>query len=99
MVRMPGSKRLVRGLVALVTMAATIAGAAGPALATSSHPGLPNGSVRAAHLDPGLATTGADAVRVVVSVRPGGNKAAAHAVTKLGGRVGAALEIINGFAA
>ncbi len=50
------------------------------------------------HLDPGLRTTGSAQQRVLVTAR-GGVRGAADAVRALGGRVGAALPLVDGVAA
>ncbi|MFL6239263.1 MAG: S8 family peptidase [Actinomycetes bacterium] len=54
---------------------------------------------RGAHLDPGLPTAGTHGVHVVISARTGAITAARRSTTHLGGRLGAELPIINGFAA
>jgi serine protease AprX len=51
------------------------------------------------HLDPGLPTRGTSGARVVVSARDGRTAQAEQAARTLGARVGAALPIVNGFAA
>src|SRR3954469_11230324 len=99
MVRMPRRNRLVGGLAAVVITATTLVAGAGPATATPIGAGLSTGLARLGHLDPGLPTTGSRAVRVVVSARPGAVPAAVQAARALGAHVGAALPIIDGFAA
>src|SRR4051794_1450895 len=98
MVRMPRRIRLVGGLAAVVITATPLVAGAGPATATpiAAHS---TGLARPGHLDPGLPTTGSQAVRVVVSARPGAVTAAAQAARALGAHLGAALPIIDGFAA
>ncbi len=52
-----------------------------------------------AHLDPGLRTAGGASQPVVISVVPGMGSQARRAVTRSGGTPGAALPLVDGFAA
>ena len=80
-----------RATAVLVLVAGLLGGhvsAAGPAGAQPSTPAA------LGHLDPGLTTVGDDAQRVLVT-----GTAAAKAVRAVGGRVGAALPLVDGVAA
>src|SRR5436305_11719825 len=95
MVRMLRTNRFATGVAVAAVVAATVVGAAGPAVgAPSAHRTLVSG-----HLDPGLTTHGTQLVRVVVSARAGAAAEAERATKQLGGHVGKALDIIDGFAA
>jgi serine protease AprX len=91
----------VVGLGLAAALALSSAAAAGtPGSAWTRSASLPDGSAwtSVAHLDPALTTVGDAAQRVVVSGRAGA-AAVASAVQRLGGTVGARLDIVDGVAA
>ncbi|HZU72828.1 MAG TPA: S8 family serine peptidase [Acidimicrobiales bacterium] len=91
---------MVAAVLALAwTMAAGPAASSGRLLGDLAPSGTPAASPAPAVLDPGLPTSGRLPVSVIVQARSGQVATALMAVRAHGGRVGARLEIINGFEA
>ncbi len=79
-------------------MASTAAAAPGSAWGSIAAPSVPQLAPAVSHLDPGLRAAGGVVERVLVTAS-GGVHAAADAVRSVGGRVGAALPLVDGVAA
>jgi serine protease AprX len=93
--------RFARGVAGIAVVVATVVAVTGSAANASAQlAAAPRaGAHLTGHLDPGLATSGPQGQRVVVTARPNALDRARQATRALGGVVGADLPIIGGFAA